>query len=140
VDIRPAIDVMSCKVNSVSDGKVIFGGLDNNGANMVDIFQSGYLMRYLHGSDRLLSKDQMVNTQTAVFNMGCTGRCDGRHLHFELSPSLEASYGTQLDPQLFNFFGYLVGVLIDPIYGRSYLSNGGDFDWERIIYKITKTY
>jgi len=105
VDIRAVNNEAPCKINSVAGGKVKKTFEDLQRANIIDIeHDEVYTTRYIHGWDYLVAKDQILNKGDFIFTMGCTGDCDGRHLHFELYEN-----GAVVDPQLEHYFGYMGG-------------------------------
>lgn len=77
-------------------GEVILAGWpDNRGyANRVIIDHgNGYETLYAHLSSVSVQAGQRVNSGDVIGTMGCTGRCTGTHLHFEIRES-----GRLLDP------------------------------------------
>lgn len=45
---------------------------------------NGYLTRYAHASRLLVNAGDRVNAGDHIANVGCTGRCTGPHLHYEV--------------------------------------------------------
>ena len=45
---------------------------------------NGYLTRYAHASRLIVSVGDRVNAGDHIANVGCTGRCTGPHLHYEV--------------------------------------------------------
>ncbi|ENU29162.1 M23 family metallopeptidase [Acinetobacter sp. 2JN-4] len=45
---------------------------------------SGYVTRYAHASRLMVSAGDRVGAGEHIANVGCTGRCTGPHLHFEV--------------------------------------------------------
>jgi murein DD-endopeptidase MepM/ murein hydrolase activator NlpD len=45
---------------------------------------NGYITRYAHASRLLVNAGDRVNAGEHIANVGCTGRCTGPHLHFEV--------------------------------------------------------
>ncbi len=124
----------TCKVNAVAIGTAQKPSKDVYGANWIDIKHSDtYTTRYVHGADQFLKEGQSVTFSDYVFTMGCTGLCDGRHLHFELFVN-----GSQQDPQSKGYFGYLGGEVYDLTYGYNYLPYS--LTKEETFYYITKRY
>lgn len=72
---------------AADSGLVITAGWpDNRGyANRVIIdHQNGFVTLYAHMSSVSVRPGQRVNQGDMVGSMGCTGRCTGTHLHFEV--------------------------------------------------------
>jgi cysteine-rich repeat protein len=136
VDIRSLNGGTECKVNSVADGIVSITDQDENKANYVDVqhTSSNMVTRYIHGADILVTRNSSITINSYIFTMGCTGRCDARHLHFELFPNLNATYSTQIDPQQMKNFGYLGNE-----HDSNYLPNYS-LDLINSIFKVTKQY
>lgn len=73
------------KIRSSGPGKVVFAGAMGGYGNMVEIDHgSGYRTRYGHMSKIESRVGQRVTPQTVLGLVGCTGRCFGPHLHFEI--------------------------------------------------------
>ena len=45
---------------------------------------NGYITRYAHASRLLVNAGDRINAGEHIANVGCTGRCTGPHLHFEV--------------------------------------------------------
>lgn len=84
---------------AADSGTVVLAGWpDNSGyANRVIIDHgNGYQTLYAHLSAVQVTAGQRVSRGSVVGQMGCTGRCTGTHLHFEVRQG-----GVLLDPGLF---------------------------------------
>ncbi|NJL54689.1 M23 family metallopeptidase [bacterium] len=58
---------------------------DGGYGNLLELRHSdGSLTRYAHASEILVSVGQTVAQGEAIALVGCTGRCTGPHLHFEI--------------------------------------------------------
>ncbi len=77
---------------------MVAGWPDNSGyANRVVIDHgNGYQTLYAHLSAVQVTAGQRVSRGSVIGQMGCTGRCTGTHLHFEVRQG-----GVLLDPGLF---------------------------------------
>ncbi len=68
-------------------GKVIIAGWPDNygyGNRVIIDHGNGYKTLYGHMSVIFVKQGQNVNRGDAIGKMGCTGRCTGTHLHFEV--------------------------------------------------------
>ena len=66
-------------------GTVTFAGWASGYGNVIYIDHgSGFETRYAHLSDFHVSEGQWVDAGQRIGDMGCTGTCDGPHLHFEI--------------------------------------------------------
>lgn len=111
---KSPIPLSSAKVSSKFGQRVMFGkaeghpGLDLSAATGTPIYASGtgvvtragwvsgygqfveinhgngYLTRYGHASRVLVSVGDRVKAGSEIAKVGCTGRCTGPHLHFEI--------------------------------------------------------
>ena len=67
------------------DGVVIFAGRQSGYGLMVEIRHShGYTTRYAHLTRIRVSEGERVSRGERIGDMGCTGRCTGTHLHYEV--------------------------------------------------------
>lgn len=70
---------------SVADGVVQFAGYSNGYGNVVEIDHgNGYMTRYAHNEENLVSVGDRVKSGQVIAKMGSTGRSTGTHLHFEV--------------------------------------------------------
>ena len=66
-------------------GTVIFAGRQSGYGLMVEIQHShGYTTRYAHLTRIRVSEGERVSRGELLGDMGCTGRCTGTHLHYEV--------------------------------------------------------
>jgi len=77
---------------SVRPGTVIFAGWMHGGfGNAVDVLHAdGMVSRYAHLSRVLVHLGEQVERGQTLGARGCTGRCTGPHLHFEIHVGGEA--------------------------------------------------
>lgn len=79
------------------DGIVSFTGRQSGYGNTVEIEHSnGFMTRYAHLSRIRVSEGERVSRGELIGDMGCTGRCTGTHLHYEVH-----SGGTPVNPMTF---------------------------------------
>ncbi|MGK7908251.1 MAG: LysM peptidoglycan-binding domain-containing M23 family metallopeptidase [Synechococcus sp.] len=73
-------------VVSAMDGTVTFAGWDRGGYGYrVDVVHpNGYMTRYAHGQEILVSEGDRVEQGQKLMTRGSTGRSTGPHLHFEI--------------------------------------------------------
>ncbi|WP_416884953.1 M23 family metallopeptidase [Marinospirillum sp.] len=84
-------------VIAVGAGLVVFASRRGGYGNLVEIDHGdGYLTRYAHLNDFVVSKGDVVQRGDVVGLMGCTGRCTGTHVHFEVIHN-----GRAIDPARF---------------------------------------
>ncbi len=86
---HPAIDIASrtgTPIVAADDGYVLMAGRDTFGyGNQVVIDHgNGYKTRYAHLQTILVKAGDSVKKNQKIGTMGCTGRCTGPHLHFEV--------------------------------------------------------
>ncbi|WP_287129109.1 M23 family metallopeptidase [Candidatus Cyanaurora vandensis] len=74
------------RVVAARAGMVITAGAKYSGyGNMVDILhEDGMVTRYAHATRVLVQVGQQVAQGQTVMTLGCTGRCSGPHVHFEI--------------------------------------------------------
>lgn len=66
-------------------GVVTKSGWGSGYGNYVEIDHgNGYITRYAHASRLNVRVGDYVNAGEHIANVGCTGRCTGAHLHFEI--------------------------------------------------------
>nr|WP_239025626.1 DUF5930 domain-containing protein [Roseibacterium persicicum] len=67
------------------DGRVVFAGRQSGYGLMVEIDHGfGITTRYAHLSRLHVSEGERVSRGEHIGDMGCTGRCTGTHLHYEV--------------------------------------------------------
>jgi murein DD-endopeptidase MepM/ murein hydrolase activator NlpD len=99
---HPGLDIgilESLDVRAAADGVVTLAGYmpgyDGYGAIVAVQHRRGYSTLYAHLSQPLVRPGQRVHTGQLLGIAGCTGRCTGTHLHFELRYQ-----GLPIDPTL----------------------------------------
>lgn len=79
------------------DGTVIFAGRQSGYGLMVELRHPfGYTTRYAHMTRINVSEGERVSRGDRLGDMGCTGRCTGTHLHYEVRRN-----GDPVDPMTF---------------------------------------
>lgn len=67
------------------DGRVVFAGRQSGYGLMVEIDHGfGITTRYAHMTRLHVSEGERVSRGEHIGDMGCTGRCTGTHLHYEV--------------------------------------------------------
>ena len=99
---HPGLDIgilQSLDVRAAADGVVTLAGYmpgyDGYGAIVAVQLRNGYSTLYAHLSQPLVRPGQRVEAGQQLGIAGCTGRCTGTHLHFELRYR-----GAPVDPTL----------------------------------------
>ncbi|MGY8985905.1 MAG: M23 family metallopeptidase [Sphingomonadales bacterium] len=86
--LHPGIDLSGWPgeiIMSAAGGKVIKAGTWGHYGNMVEIDHgNGFRSRYGHMRKLLVRKGQIIGRGQKIGEMGCSGRCTGTHLHFEV--------------------------------------------------------
>jgi murein DD-endopeptidase MepM/ murein hydrolase activator NlpD len=87
--IHPGLDIdgnPGDPVGASRAGMVIVAGPKYSGyGNMVDILhEDGVVTRYAHATRVLVRVGQQVQQGEPIMTVGCTGRCSGPHVHFEV--------------------------------------------------------
>ena len=73
------------RVTSVASGIVTWSGPDQGYGNLVEISHgNGYVTRYAHNKENLVSAGEKVERGEVIAVMGSTGRSTGTHVHFEV--------------------------------------------------------
>ena len=72
-------------IYSTGSGVVTKSGWGSGYGQYVEIDHgNGYITRYAHASRLMVNAGDRVSTGEHIANVGCTGRCAGPHLHFEV--------------------------------------------------------
>ena len=72
-------------IYSTGSGVVTKSGWGSGYGQYVEIDHgNGYITRYAHASRLMVNAGDRVNAGEHIANVGCTGRCTGPHLHFEI--------------------------------------------------------
>ncbi len=72
-------------VLATASGLVVWSGKRNGYGQLVEIDHGdGYITRYGHNKEILVSKGDTVKQNTTIAKMGSTGRSTGPHVHFEV--------------------------------------------------------
>jgi len=87
--IHPGVDIdgpMGAPVSAARAGMVMVAGPKYSGyGNMVDILhEDGTITRYAHATRVIVHVGQQVEQGQPIMTLGCTGRCTGPHVHFEV--------------------------------------------------------
>lgn len=76
---------MRSPLYATGDGKVTHADFDGNYGRMVEIDHGmGLMTRYGHMSRILVKKGDVVKKGTVIGQLGCSGRCSGPHVHYEV--------------------------------------------------------
>ncbi|AVZ84611.1 MULTISPECIES: M23 family metallopeptidase [unclassified Acinetobacter] len=72
-------------IYSTGSGVVTKSGWGSGYGQYVEIDHgNGYITRYAHASRLMVNAGDRVSAGEHIANVGCTGRCTGPHLHFEV--------------------------------------------------------
>lgn len=70
---------------ATGSGVVTYAGWMRGYGRLVEIdHQNGYKTRYAHNSRLYVKKGQHVKVKKHIADVGCSGRCTGAHLHYEI--------------------------------------------------------
>jgi len=87
-EFHPGIDLAvpyGSPIYSTGDGVVVYAGWKNGYGNFVEIDHgNGYVTRYGHSSRLLVSVGEQVKKNQEIALVGCSGRCTGPHVHYEV--------------------------------------------------------
>ncbi|MGE4064872.1 MAG: peptidoglycan DD-metalloendopeptidase family protein [Rhodospirillaceae bacterium] len=76
---------MRSPIFATGEGKVTHADFDGNYGRMVEIDHGmGLVTRYGHMSRILVKKGDVVKRGTIIGQLGCSGRCSGPHVHYEV--------------------------------------------------------
>lgn len=87
-EYHPGVDLAApsgTPIYASGSGVVTRSGWVNGYGQMVEINHgNGYITRYAHASRLLVSVGERVKSGEEIAKVGCTGRCTGAHLHYEI--------------------------------------------------------
>ncbi len=87
-EYHPGIDLAAptgTPIYATGDGIVIRAGWVNGYGNLVEIDHgNGLITRYGHASRLYVSVGDVVKANQNIAAVGCTGRCTGPHVHYEV--------------------------------------------------------
>ncbi len=87
-EFHPGIDLAApygSSIYATGTGVVVYAGWKNGYGNFVEIDHgNGYVTRYGHSSRILVSVGDHVKKDQEIARVGCSGRCTGPHLHYEV--------------------------------------------------------
>ena len=87
-EYHPGIDLAAptgTPIYATADGVVTKAGWGRGYGNYVEIDHgNGYVTRYGHASRLLVSVGESVKVNQEIAAVGCTGRCTGPHVHYEV--------------------------------------------------------
>jgi murein DD-endopeptidase MepM/ murein hydrolase activator NlpD len=76
---------MRSPIFATGEGKVTHADFEGNYGRMVEIDHGmGLTTRYGHMSRILVKKGDVVKRGTIIGQLGCSGRCSGPHVHYEV--------------------------------------------------------
>ncbi len=85
------------RIYPLGKGKVIFSGKKSGYGNIIEIRHGkNIISRYAHLKKSFVKKDQLINKNDIIAQVGSTGRSTGPHLHLEILLS-----GKTIDPEIF---------------------------------------
>lgn len=87
-EYHPGVDLAApsgTPIYASGSGVVTRSGWVNGYGQMIEINHgNGYITRYAHASRLLVSVGERVKSGEEIAKVGCTGRCTGAHLHYEI--------------------------------------------------------
>lgn len=87
-EFHPGIDLAApygSAVYATGTGVVVYSGWMRGYGNFIEIDHgNGYKTRYGHSSRLLVSVGEKVTKNEQIAMVGCTGRCTGPHVHYEV--------------------------------------------------------
>lgn len=87
-EYHPGVDLAApsgTPIYASGSGVVTRSGWVNGYGQMIEINHgNGYITRYAHASRLLVSVGEHVKSGEEIAKVGCTGRCTGAHLHYEI--------------------------------------------------------
>jgi hypothetical protein len=84
-------------IKAVAEGRVIMVGPQGAYGNFTCLRHAQLVSCYAHQSQILVAHGQFVKQGQTIGKVGCTGRCSGSHLHFEVRQGPDA-WSSPLDP------------------------------------------
>jgi murein DD-endopeptidase MepM/ murein hydrolase activator NlpD len=87
-EFHPGVDLAvpyGSPIYATGSGVVVYSGWKNGYGNFIEIDHgNGYVTRYGHSSRLLVSVGEHVKKNEEIALVGCTGRCTGPHVHYEV--------------------------------------------------------
>jgi murein DD-endopeptidase MepM/ murein hydrolase activator NlpD len=87
-EFHPGVDLAvpyGTPIYATGSGVVVYSGWKNGYGNFIEIDHgNGYVTRYGHSSRLLVSVGDQIKKDQEIALVGCTGRCTGPHLHYEV--------------------------------------------------------
>lgn len=87
-EFHPGVDLAvpyGSPIYATGTGVVVYSGWKNGYGNFIEIDHgNGYVTRYGHSSRLLVSVGQQIKKNQEIAMVGCTGRCTGPHVHYEV--------------------------------------------------------
>ncbi len=87
-EFHPGVDLAApygTPIYATGTGVVVYSGWKNGYGNFIEIDHGhGYITRYGHSSRLLVSVGDEIKKDQEIARVGCTGRCTGPHLHYEV--------------------------------------------------------
>lgn len=78
-------------------GKIVYAGWMRGYGRFIEIdHQNGYKTRYAHSARLRVKLGDMVTENQHIADLGCSGRCTGPHLHYEVKKN-----GKHMNPAVF---------------------------------------
>ena len=70
---------------SPGEGKVVYAGWDGSYGRLVEVDHGmGLVTRYGHLNRIMVKEGDHVSRGTVLGQLGCSGRCSGPHVHYEV--------------------------------------------------------
>jgi murein DD-endopeptidase MepM/ murein hydrolase activator NlpD len=99
-EFHPGVDLAApygTPIYSTGAGVVVYSGWMRGYGNFIEIDHgNGYKTRYGHSSRLLVSVGDDIRKDQQIAMVGCTGRCTGPHLHYEI-----VREGKRQDPSMY---------------------------------------
>lgn len=87
-EFHPGVDLAvpyGSPIYATGSGVVVYSGWKNGYGNFIEIDHgNGYVTRYGHSSRLLVSVGEQIKKNEEIALVGCTGRCTGPHVHYEV--------------------------------------------------------